>query len=74
LTTDRTARWVESNRGKPLSEAQLARLLQPFDIYPASCGRDRAYYLAHCQDAFARYLPRNHVDETVNNDRPKSRF
>jgi hypothetical protein len=74
LTADRTARWVESNRGKPLSEAQLARLLRSFEIYPTSLGRDRGYYLAHCQDAFARYLPWNHLDETLNNDRPKSRF
>ena len=74
LIADRTARWVESNRGKPLSEAQLAGLLRPFEIYPTSFGCDRGYALAHCQDAFARYLPRNHVDERVNNDRRKSRF
>jgi len=57
LTADPTARWSESNRGKPLSEAQLARLLRPFEIYPTSFGSARGYRLAECQDAFKRYVP-----------------
>jgi len=55
LTADPTTRWGESNRGKPLSEAQLARLLRPFEIYPTSFGSARGYRLAECQDAFKRY-------------------
>ncbi len=61
LTADPTARWRESNRGKPLSEAQLARLLRPFEIYPTSFGSARGYRLSECQDAFARYVLPNWV-------------
>src|SRR5262249_41597145 len=46
LTADRTSRWNECNRGKPLSEAQLAWLLRPFEIYTASFGRAPGYRLA----------------------------
>lgn len=55
LTADPTGTWREANRGKPLTEAQLARLLQPFEIYPTSFGAARGYRLADCRDAFTRY-------------------
>jgi hypothetical protein len=48
-----------------LSEAQLARLLRPFEIYPASFGNARGYRLAQCRDAFARYVLTDEVAETV---------
>ncbi len=70
LTADPTARWSESNRGKPLSEAQLARLLRPFEIYPTSFGSARGYRLSVCQDAFARYVLPDPVDETVKVSKP----
>jgi hypothetical protein len=56
LAADATGRWCEANRGKPLTDAQLARLLRPFEIYPTSFGNLRGYRLADCQDAFGRYL------------------
>jgi hypothetical protein len=58
LTADPTYRWSESNRGKPLSEAQLASLLRPFEVHPTPVGKSRGYRLTDCQDAFVRYLPR----------------
>jgi len=70
LTADPTARWNESNRGKPLTEAQLARLLRPFEIYPTSFGSARGYRLAECQDAFKRYVPADEPDETVKVSKP----
>jgi putative DNA primase/helicase len=70
LTADPTARWKESNRGKPLSEAQLARLLRPFEIYPTSFGNARGYRLSECQDAFARYVLPNAAGETVKVSKP----
>ena len=65
LTADHTDRWSESNRGKPVSEAQLARLLRPFEIYAIFCGSTRSYRLADCRDAFTRYCAPAEVDETV---------
>ena len=70
LTADPTARWGESNRGKPLSEAQLARLLRPFEIYPTSFGNARGYRLVDCQDAFARYVLPDQPAETVKVSKP----
>jgi putative DNA primase/helicase len=70
LTADPTATWSESNRGRPLSEAQLARLLRPFEIYPTSFGRARGYRLSQCQDAFARYVLPDQVAETVKVSKP----
>jgi putative DNA primase/helicase len=73
LTGDPTARWSESNRGRPLSEAQLARLLRPFEIYPTSFGSARGYRLSQCQDAFARYVLPDRVAETVKVSKPAVR-
>ncbi len=73
LTADPTARWSESNRGRPLSEAQLARLLRPFEIYPTSFGSARGYRLSECQDAFARYVLPDRVAETVKVSKPAVR-
>ena len=73
LTVDPTARWSESNRGRPLSEAQLARLLRPFEIYPTSFGSARGYRLSECQDAFARYVLPARVAETVKVSKPAVR-
>jgi putative DNA primase/helicase len=70
LTADPTARWSESNRGRPLSEAQLARLLRPFEIYPTSFGNARGYRLAECQDAVARYVLPSEPAETVKVSEP----
>src|SRR6185369_3276405 len=70
LTADPTARFNEYNRGKPLSEAQLARLLRPFEIYPTSFGSARGYRLSECQDAFMRYVLPDEIDKTVKVSKP----
>ncbi|HZR62653.1 MAG TPA: DUF3631 domain-containing protein, partial [Xanthobacteraceae bacterium] len=53
--------WAEWRGGKPLSANSLARMLAPFGIAPetirTTTGTPKGYYLAHFDDAFARYLP-----------------
>ena len=58
--------WPTFNRGKPLTQAQLARLLRPFGVSPLSIRPDgtpdrtaKGYKLADLQDPFARYLGTN---------------
>ena len=58
--------WPSFNKGKPLTQAQLARLLKPFGVSPLSIRPDGApdrtakgYKLADLQDPFARYLEIN---------------
>jgi Protein of unknown function (DUF3631) len=59
LAAIETSPWGEWSKGKPLSQAKLARLLKPFQIYPGQSqnGQMRGYRLSDFQDAFARYLP-----------------
>lgn len=55
--------WPTFDKGRPLTQAQLARLLKPFGVSPLSIRPDGApdrtakgYKLADLQDPFARYL------------------
>ena len=52
--------WGDFRRGKPISTAQLARLLREFSILSQSIrtevGVQRGYYRTAFDDAFARYL------------------
>jgi putative DNA primase/helicase len=52
--------WGDFRRGKPISSAQLARLLREFGIQSQSirteAGVQRGYYRDAFDDAFARYL------------------
>jgi len=64
ICSDPTARWVEYNQGRSISEKQLAGLLRPFGISPntvrfGSGPNDTAkgYLRERFDDAFARYLP-----------------
>ncbi len=55
-------RWPEYGRaGKPISVAQIARLLKPFTISPGTIrtdvGTPKGYKLNAFQEAFLRYLP-----------------
>jgi predicted DNA-binding protein (UPF0251 family) len=53
--------WCECNRGKALTQNQLARRLKPFGIGPktvrAGGGRLKGYELDAFSDLFARYIP-----------------
>jgi len=53
--------WAEFNRGKPISQRQLARLLKGFSIFPKTVhppgmAHGKGYDVEQFSDAFARYL------------------
>ena len=54
--------WPEYRDGKKLTQRQLAKLLEPFDIAPGTIRIDgpkptaKGYYLSAFEDAFRRYL------------------
>jgi hypothetical protein len=51
--------WPELAKGKPLTQAKMARMLREFGVGSMLIGRQRlaGYALAAFQDAFERYLP-----------------
>ncbi len=57
--------WPEWKAGRPITPNQLARLLKPFRICPAtirtSLGTAKGYMRTAFDDAFARYLPERNV-------------
>jgi putative DNA primase/helicase len=60
LTADTASEWSEWRSGKPITQAQLARLLKPFHISPEQIRIDgrqvRGYLRARFVDAWQRYL------------------
>ena len=68
--------WPEFKNGKPLTQRQLARLLEPFGIIPGSIRTKteqtaKGYYAAAFDDAFKRYLPLFPVDSSGTPSQPK---
>jgi putative DNA primase/helicase len=64
LTADPTSTWAGYNHGGPMTQRQIAILLDAFDIHPVSLHPTRrkdfarqGYKLSQFADAFARYLP-----------------
>jgi hypothetical protein len=61
LTSLEDRPWVEWKNGRPLSKAQLGRLLSSFEINSQTIRIDskaaRGYHLKAFEDAFARYTP-----------------
>jgi putative DNA primase/helicase len=61
--------WATYNKGKPLSQRQLAGLLKDFEIYPRTVRttdeRGKGYLLPSLADAFARYLPAETFNSSV---------
>ena len=60
LTADETARWATYNKGKPISQRQVATLLKPYGIKPKLIRLDddgiaRGYLLEMFADAFDRF-------------------
>ena len=61
---DQTSIWVTYNRGGPITQRQIAILLDQYDIHPVPIHPTKrkdfarqGYKLAQFEDAFARYLP-----------------
>ena len=62
LCADDMAPWAGYNRGKPISQRQIAKRLGEYGIAPKnmrlpSGGVVKGYLLADCADAFARFIP-----------------
>lgn len=61
LAADATGPWTDCNRGKPIGQAQLARLLKLFEIIPGTvrigAETPKGYKRAAFADAWSRYLP-----------------
>jgi hypothetical protein len=64
LAADETARWATYNKGKPISQAQVARLLKPYGIKPKTIRWDdgtedgsypKGYLLEWFADVFSRF-------------------
>ena len=60
LTAEPDAEWAEWKAGKPMTQAQLARVLKPFGIAPMQVrigGQQvRGYQRSQFEDAWSRYL------------------
>jgi putative DNA primase/helicase len=61
LTAEADAEWTEWKSGKPITQTQLARLLEPFGIAPhrhqIEGERQRGYFRSHFEEAWKLYLP-----------------
>jgi uncharacterized protein DUF3631/Toprim domain-containing protein len=60
LAADETAPWATFNRGRPISERQIAKLLKPFGVRPGTIRLDdgttpKGYLRAWFDDAFDRF-------------------
>lgn len=57
--------WPEWSNGKPITPRQIAKLLEPFRVTPGTIrmaiGTAKGYKRDAFDDAFARYLPEEHV-------------
>jgi putative DNA primase/helicase len=68
LTADPTSVWADFNHGGPVTQRQVASLLDDFDIHPIPLHPTRrgdfarrGYKAAQFIDVFARYLPRDPI-------------
>jgi 5S rRNA maturation endonuclease (ribonuclease M5) len=77
LIADETGPWATWNRGKPISQRQVADLLKPFSIKPRTIKIDpgsgsdetkRGYLFAWFTDAFARFLSLSPADPPISSD------
>jgi len=59
LREDPTSIWAEYSGGRPITQRQIALLLDAYDIQPTNVGpkRLKGYRAEDFEDAFARYLP-----------------
>jgi hypothetical protein len=78
LTADTDAEWCEFRGHGPITQRQLAVLLDPYDIHPivihpikGTTHSARGYGAEQFADVFARYLPSNRT--TVQPPRGKRR-
>ena len=62
LTKDQDCRWIEWYHGQPITQRQVARLLNPLSIRPKQIRLGdktlKGYLCEWFEDAFSRYLPK----------------
>jgi hypothetical protein len=73
LTADAAAPWAEWRNGKPMTQAQLARVLKRFSIYPdqmrfQSGANVKGYMRCQFEDAWERYLPAGNGQNARNTE------
>jgi hypothetical protein len=73
LAMDKTAPWATYNKGKPISERQVAGLLKDYDIRPGHIRigetQVRGYQESQFTDAFERYLVTEESENAAGTDR-----
>ncbi len=61
ISADPTSPWADYSHGKPIGQAQLARVLRPFGIVPSTvrigAATAKGYDRASFAEAWSRYLP-----------------
>jgi hypothetical protein len=62
LIADPSNEWIDfRSRGHPISQREIALLLDPYDIHPTYIHRgrktERGYRVEHFAEAFRHYLP-----------------
>ena len=75
LTSDPTSIWVEYHHGSPITQRQVAHLLDAYDVHPLPLHPTKrkdfarqGYKRSQFDDAFARYLP---ADPIIQSSRVK---
>jgi putative DNA primase/helicase len=81
LCVDEERPWATWNKGKPISDRQLAKLLGPFKIIsenvptPGEKKQAKGYARAHFADAFGRYLiPADDAPRQIGGSQPSKRI
>ena len=57
LVIKQDSEWFQHNRGKPITQKWLSRMLQGYGIYTQRRRHANVYDVKKLQEAFARYLP-----------------
>jgi chemotaxis protein histidine kinase CheA len=80
LRKDPTAIWADYNHGGPITQRQVAVLLDAYDIHPVSLHPTKrkdfarqGYKLTQFADAFARYLPDDPIIQSPATKQAKKR-
>ena len=57
LVMKQDSEWFQHNRGKPITQKWLSRMLQGYGVYTERRRHANVYEVGKLQEAFARYLP-----------------
>jgi hypothetical protein len=57
LVMKQDSEWFQHNRGKPITQKWLSRMLKGYGVYTERRRHANVYEVGKLQEAFARYLP-----------------